>query len=85
MGIVAGDSGDNGSPHRALRDVIGGTAVEGFAQGQSQPTIPLSIELVNHAGTQGPRSLVIRLQNAGGGGTLGAKTLVTLWILDAAS
>jgi hypothetical protein len=40
---------------------------------------------VNHAGTQGPRSLVIRLQNVGGGGKLGVKTIVTLWILDAAS
>ncbi len=61
------------------------TVDQNIAQGQSQPTAPSRPSLVNHAGTQGPRSLVIRLQNAGGGGTLGAKTIVTLWILDAAS
>ena len=35
------------------------------------------------SGDQGPRSVTLVLDWADGGGTLGARTTTTLWILDA--
>jgi hypothetical protein len=43
----------------------------------------LPIPIVNRPGGQGPRSVVVQLGPAGGGGALGAQTTATLWILDA--
>ena len=79
--------------------ITGGTAVHGAAPGpgvdytgntsgtltfaQNQMSQGLTIAVAPRPNAQGPRSVELLLDLAGGGGALGVQTSATLWILDA--
>ena len=79
--------------------VNGGTAVHGIAPassvdymgetsgtlmfGEKQMSQALTIPIQYRPNAQGPRSVELLLDLAGGGGALGVQTSATLWILDA--
>jgi hypothetical protein len=52
-----------------------------FGPSQGSQSIPVSIS--RRTGAQGPRSVTLVLDGADGGGALGARTVTTLWIVDA--
>jgi hypothetical protein len=51
--------------------------------GENQVSQGIPIPVVARPGAQGPRSVTLVLDLAGGGGALGAQSSATLWILDA--
>jgi glucose/arabinose dehydrogenase len=94
--ILVTRTGGSASDVTAHWTVAGGTAVHGATPGpavdytgptggtltfgQSPQTI--TIPVVNRSGSQGPRSIILVLDDADGGGQLGAQTTTTIWILD---
>jgi glucose/arabinose dehydrogenase len=86
-------TGGSASGARVHWTVAGGSAVAGIDYtgpangwlpfGFQQMTQSIPIQVLARPGTQGPRSITLQLDNADGGGTLGAQTTSTLWIVDA--
>jgi glucose/arabinose dehydrogenase len=66
-----------------IRDDYAGPTSGTLTFGPSQMSQGITIAVVARAGAQGPRSIEFLLGGPGGGGTLGAQTSATLWILDA--
>jgi hypothetical protein len=91
--------GGNASGLKIRWTITGGTAVHGDTPGPgvdytgptfgvvvfelSEVSQSIPIPVWPRAGAQGPRSVTLVLDWAAGGGTLGARTTTTLWILDA--
>jgi hypothetical protein len=97
--VLVTRSGGNASEVEVHWTITGGTAVHGGAPGSgvdyTGPTSGVVVFGLNEvsrsipipvwprAGAQGPRSVTLLLDGTAGGGTLGARTATTLWILDA--
>jgi Calx-beta domain-containing protein len=97
--VLVTRSGGNASGLKIRWTVTGGTAVHGDTPGPgvdytgptfgvvvfelSEVSQSIPIPVWPRAGAQGPRSVTLVLDWAAGGGTLGARTTTTLWILDA--
>jgi Calx-beta domain-containing protein len=97
--VLVTRSGGNASGLKVHWTITGGTALHGGAPGPGvdytgstsgvvvfdlngvSRSIPIPVW--PRAGAQGPRSVTLVLDWADGGGSLGARTTTTLWILDA--
>ena len=79
--ITGGTAVHGGAPGPGV-DYTGPTSgVSVFAQDEVSRSIPIPVW--PRAASQGPRSVTLVLDSVDGGGTLGARTTTTLWILDA--
>ena len=97
--VLVTRTGGSASGFEVHWTITGGTAVHGGAPGPgvdytgptsgvsvfdlNQVSQSIQIPVWSRAGSQGPRSVTLVLDWAAGGGTLGARTTTTLWILDA--
>ena len=97
--VLVTRSGGTASGLKVHWTITGGTAVHGGAPGPgvdytgpmsgvsvfdlNQVSQSILIPVWPRSGEQGPRSVTLVLDWADGGGTLGARTTTTLWIVDA--
>ncbi len=91
--VLVSRTGGSASGVTAHWQIAGGTAVPGVDYtGATSGTVTFGlndmseafkIKVKPRAGLQGPRSIQLLLDTAGSGGSLGAQTIATLWILDA--